>query len=80
MEGTIKVAHQGEGTTSLRVGLLGEHLVDGPHDGRIGRADEAVLQRGGREYHVKVLDQGKNLQLGVDGGEAGIPMGNGMRA
>ena len=60
-EGTVKVMHWGEGTTSLQVGLLSEHLVDGPCDGGVGRPDEAVLRRGGRKHCVEILDQGENF-------------------
>ena len=61
VEGAVEVTYQGEGMTSLQVSLLGEHLVHGQHDSRVGRADEAVLQRGGCEHCVKILDQGENL-------------------
>ena len=76
VEVTVEVTYQGEGTTSLQVGLLSEYLVGGPHNSGVRGTNEAVLRRGGCKHHVKILDQGEYLRLGVDGGEAGVPMGN----
>ena len=76
VEGTINVAHRGEGTTSIRVGLFCKYLVDGPCDGGVRGPDEAMLRRGGGEHRVEILDQGEHLRLGMDGGEASVPMGN----
>ena len=55
VEGAVKVMHQGEGTTSVQVGLLSEHLVDGPPNGGVRQADKAMLQRGGCEHCIQVL-------------------------
>ena len=52
VEGTIKVVHRGEGTTSIRVSLFCEYLVDGPCDSRVRGTDEAMLRRGGGKHRV----------------------------
>ena len=66
-------------TTSTQVSLFCEYLVDGPRDSRVRGTDEAMLRWGGGEHRVKILNQGKYLRLGMDRGEATVPMGNHMR-
>ena len=53
VEGAVEVVHQGEGMTSVQVGLLGKHLIDGPCNGRVRSADKAMLQRGGHSTEAR---------------------------